>query len=321
MKREKDKIGTKFSLSLFLKSNQMVKAIQLLANSWSLAASGYKLVFIPRFKPWMDDVFTILRNELEDSNSNGWCSCCVPCCGPGHELPLLADILEPNWSILGVDVAPGMIHLAKELINTTTISNNNRVQAVIADCRNNLPSPTINKPYHDVILSIFGLQQMADPLSVLRIWLESLCPETGLLIVCFWPSSIEEKNQKNSDKYSRPFTMWSEIVKKKLNSDQQVSASLTPWDDIMVSKIKGIGGKLLMDQFVSHEIEWESFDEFWNGMTYSGPWRAMRLRRGDAFVDGLKDEYCESLNMTKDRLVHCARARVLVLCRGDNDLI
>jgi hypothetical protein len=51
-------------------------------------------------------------------------------------------------------------------------------------------------------------------------------------------------------------------------------------------------------------------------MTRAGPWHAQRLRRGDAFVDGLREELLARLDVAPGSPVtHSPNARMLVLRR------
>ena len=294
--------------------------LELLANSWSAASSGYNDVFVPRFSPWTNDVLEVVANETPKNdhfkNNPTRCHrCCVPCCGPGQELLPLADILGPSWSILGVDLAPGMIHVAKQ-----RLSNINKqppsIDAVVGDCSEELPG----QPYN-LIVSIFGFQQMSDPLSVLQVWFDSLDEENGALVVCFWPSGIEDFETPSSEEASpRPFSRFRQVVQQRLANENNGSKKeddkkkdVASWDDQVLQKANELG-TVVQDRYICHDIQWESVDQFWDAMTRSGPWHAMRLKRGDEFVDGLKDDVCAVFG-GDGPVTHQARARLLVLRR------
>jgi hypothetical protein len=86
--------------------------------------------------------------------------------------------------------------------------------------------------------------------------------------------------------------------------------------------------QVLADRFEQHPIHWTSAEACWDAMTRAGPWHAMRLRRGDAFVDGMRDDFItacgqlppgatgqssESPQPGAPPLTHAPRARILVL--------
>jgi SAM-dependent methyltransferase len=301
-------------------SNTMTSRLKLLANSWSSAAIGYNNALVPRFAPWTRDVLQSLNQELPNLkiSSNQPC-CCVPCCGPGQELLPLSELLGPEWYVLGVDLAPGMIQVAQERIAKAQPSSTGTVDAVVSDCSSSLPRPSrSNKTHLELIVSIFGFQQMSDPIAVLQVWLEALSPDHGLLFVCFWPSSVEQFDDDNETTTPRPFAKWSEVVSERLNNvprnNNTKDADVLAWDDLVVQKAQELGATIVRDEFISHIMKWEDADEFWNGMTRSGPWHAMRLNRGDDFVDSLKDEVCAAFG--DGPFVHQARARLLVVRRG-----
>ena len=79
----------------------------ILAESWSIAAEGYDEIFVPRFKPWTDNALALL-GSTEFKLPAG--DVLVPTCGPGHELPLVAELLK-NRNVRGTDLAPGMIEV------------------------------------------------------------------------------------------------------------------------------------------------------------------------------------------------------------------
>jgi SAM-dependent methyltransferase len=305
----------------------MVNLSELLANSWSSAAVGYNDLFVPRFSPWTMDAFEALSSALlivlpaQVEARDGSFYCVVPCCGPGQELVPLANKLGPNWSVLGVDLAPGMIEVANQRIrNEATEEQRQRVQAVVGECSSKLPLPlptlSSSSCYH-VIFSVFGLQQMPDPVATIKVWIEALQPNNGLLVVCFWPPDVEviEDQVVGEEDEAKPFTRWGEIVDKRLKDRPRRLAKESNWGDQVIQAAKEAGATLVKDTYLSHQIEWENIEQFWNGMTRSGPWHATRLTRGEDFVDSIKEEFCQGFSASKP-IVHTARARMLVLQRG-----
>lgn len=86
-------------------------AAEILANSWTFAAPGYDELFVPRFAPWTDDALAILSSHVVDLPAG---AAHVPCCGPGQELPRVAQLLGTERPVIGVDLAPGMIEFAQK---------------------------------------------------------------------------------------------------------------------------------------------------------------------------------------------------------------
>jgi hypothetical protein len=145
------------------------------------------------------------------------------------------------------------------------------------------------------------------------VWLDALSTDNGLLVLCFWPSGIEDFDLPVAT--ARPFSKFQEALQKRLPTTQnnnKSDAESISWDHQVLQKAKELG-QVVKDQYISHDIEWESVDQFWNVMTKAGPWHAMRLKRGDEFVDELKDDVCAAFG--DGPIVHRARARLLILRR------
>lgn len=320
---------------------------ELLAASWSSSAIGYGELLVPRFAPWTNDVLQVVaENVVTDSRQSfsssgeakGDLCCCVPCCGPGQELLPLKQLLGDSWYILGMDLAPGMIEVAQKSLDLQAKEDTDRIHCMVADCSTQLPmvpdqiSKTIK--YYDLIVSVFGFQQMPDPEATLKAWLNSLTNE-GVMVLCFWPSSVEAL-----DDTPQPFRAWTHAVAKLLmehndyakksstpsrdknsgkskQEDTKNNQSNIPWDDRVVSLARK-EAHIVTDEFRVHEMEWSSKDEFWNAMTRAGPWNAARLKRGDEFVDSLQETVC-SVFADNDNVVHKSRARLLVLRKKERD--
>ena len=148
-------------------------AAELIANSWTSAAPGYDDLFVPRFSPWTSDA---LEQLFFTAPSLPEGSIIVPTCGPGQELPLVSELLGNGRPIIGIDIAPGMIEIAKR----RAAECGAHVSASVGDCM------TLPVGPHAAILSVFGLQQLPDPPAALGNWVGTLAPG-GVAVIIFWP--------------------------------------------------------------------------------------------------------------------------------------
>ena len=261
---------------------------ELLASSWTSAAEGYDELFVPRFAPWTKDALAALTSRAASLPPGGGLA---PCCGPGQELPAIAEALGAARPVVGVDLAPGMIEIAQQ----RAAACGEHVSAVVGDAMAPPPGP------HAVVLSVFGLQQLPDPAAALAAWVGSLAPE-GLAIICFWPGTVEEAG---------PWARWGALLKDKLGSSKRGPDG---WEAALVAAAEAAGGEVLEDRLISHEMVWDSPGAFWEGMTRAGPWHAQRLRHSDGFVDGLREEFC-SVYAADEPVAHSPNARMIVVRR------
>lgn len=266
-------------------------ASELLATSWTAAAPGYDELFVPRFAPWTEDALALLKAHAESLPAG---AVLVPTCGPGQELPPLAKLLGAGRPIVGVDLAPGMVEIA--LRRAAECGPN--VSAVVGDCMAPPAGP------HAAILSVFGLQQMPDPVSALGAWVQTLAPG-GVAVVIFWPMGAGVETEG-------PWAHWGAILKSHLGDAARRGAP--GWEGRLAAAAEEAGGEVLENRSVPHEIEWPGPAEMWEGMTRSGPWHAQRLRRGDEFVDGLRAEFEAKYEPGKP-IAHNPSARLIVVRR------
>lgn len=266
-------------------------ASDLLARSWTSAAPGYDELLVPRFAPWTEDA---LAQLFEHALALPEGSVIVPTCGPGQELPLLAKLLGTDRAVVGIDLAPGMIEIAKR----RAAECGPHVSAEVGDCAVLPTGP------HAAILSVFGLQQIPDPASVFGAWVGTLAPG-GVAVVIFWPmgAGVEEDG---------PWAHWGSILKSKLGDDAR--RGIAGWEDALPAAAEAVGGEVLENRRIAHQIEWPSPAAMWDGMTRSGPWHAQRLSRGDEFVDGLRESWEHRFEAGKP-LVHTPSARLIVVRR------
>lgn len=262
-------------------------ASELLASSWTSAAKGYDELFVPRFSPWTRDALAALRSHSVKALPAA--GAVVPCCGPGQELPAIAEVLGTERPVLGIDLAPGMIDIAQR----RAAASGDHVTAVVGDAMQPPPGP------YSVVLSVFGLQQLPDPAAALSTWVGSLAPG-GIAIVCFWPGTVEDDG---------PWARFGSLLKSKVGSSKRGPDG---WEAALVGAAEAAGGEIVEDRFISHEISWDNPASFWEGMTRAGPWHAQRLRHSDDFVDGLREEFCAAF-ASDEPVVHAPNARMLVV--------
>jgi hypothetical protein len=98
------------------------------------------------------------------------------------------------------------------------------------------------------------------------------------------------------------------------NKDQE-----EPWDTNLVNAISSASGEILDDKYITHEIEWKDGRDMFNGMSMAGPWHAMRLRRGDEFVDQLGEELI-AMYPPATTLIHKFTARLLVVQKKKSNI-
>ena len=157
---------------------------------------------------------------------------------------------------------------------------------------------------HCAVLSVFGLQQLPDPAAALAAWVSALAPG-GVAVVIYWPmgSGVEAEG---------PWARWSSILKSHLGD----AAKRGPdgWQDALPAAAEAAGGEVLENRAIQHEITWPSPTEMWEGMTRAGPWHAQRLRRGEDFVDGLREEWCGGF-AAGEPITHTPSARLIVVRR------
>ena len=162
---------------------------------------------------------------------------------------------------------------------------------------------------HHVIFSAFGLQQISNPIDAVKSWVCHLKPG-GICTILYWPPSQPHNNNPPEDDCPCPFTLWGRLVRKRLGreGDEQ------NWDDNLLDTIQG-DADVLEDEFIQHEICWDDASSLFDGMSRAGPWHAMRLRRGDQFVDELGAELKRFYSAQKrEKLCHTFTAR-LIICK------
>jgi len=89
------------------------------------------------------------------------------------------------------------------------------------------------------------------------------------------------------------------------------------WDENIEATIRIAEGEIIDDRFITHDVRWRDGRDMFEGMSRAGPWHAMRLRRGDEFVDRLGEELIAKYP-PETTLVHAFTARMIVARRVDS---
>ncbi|KAG2486535.1 hypothetical protein HYH03_014836 [Edaphochlamys debaryana] len=287
--------------------------VELLDRAWTLAAELYAAELVPRFDPWLKSGLQELQKHALPPGP-----LLVPCCGPGHELPLLHKLYGGVRRVVGLDLSRGMVDLALREIDA--YEREQRLQgagaaagleAVVADasCLDAFASAA-------AVFSVFGLQQLgALAPQALASWVRCLAPG-GVAVVVLWPSVVEQ---------SGPWQAYDQVLLEKAAGDAgrpmpapDASAQAPPqeWEvrltEAALSEVEG--AELLVDRLQAHPIHWPSAERFWEVMTEGGPWRARRLVAGDAAMAELGGRVVAKLGGGRP-LEHAPSARILVLRR------
>lgn len=108
-----------------------------------------------------------------------------------------------------------------------------------------------------------------------------------------------------------PWRHWGGLIRRAIG-DAAARRGAAGWEDALAGAAAAAGAEVLADEERRHRIEWPCPAGMWEGMTRSGPWHAQRVRRGDAFVDGLRDDFLAPY-APQEPLAHNPAARLLVL--------
>jgi hypothetical protein len=291
-------------------------SLQILADSWTITAKGYNSIFVPKFAPWTkdsvkalkDEIVTMIKNDVkkeEDTTSiarktlvqdvDQYRCCWVPCCGPGEEIATLVEMLieltssisssslssqnNLSWSILGTDLAQGMVQIARRRFgmdvnhcseetrttagrgskidtsdtdrstNNGNLKNNKKkIESIMIDVRvgNAMevpdPIPPSSCQKFSAILCIFGLQQLSKPVEAIKSWVDALDERNGgTLVVCYWPQGKSQK-VNTQDEPSDPLNPWSrlrEVVQKTMMAAEAVTNKESTSRDVIADTNHG----------------------------------------------------------------------------------
>jgi SAM-dependent methyltransferase len=255
-----------------------------LARAWDEAADGYEAYFVPRFAPWVDlAVSAVPDADLPDG------PILVPCCGTFPELDRLVE-RWPGREVVGIDLSPGMIGLARE-----RAAGRPNVKAIVGDAQALDPHWAGRCA---AVVSVFGLQQLPDPLAAVRSWLDALRPG-GRLSIVFWPDTTETEG---------PFALVAEVVRASLPAFDD-----SRWEDELAAAVTDHGATLERDELPAFPMSHESAAAYFDASARSGPLRALAIARGDAFMDRLRAAYLAAAPAGEWR--HRPHARLLTARR------
>ncbi|KAL4427344.1 hypothetical protein ABPG77_003253 [Micractinium sp. CCAP 211/92] len=265
--------------------------LKLLARSWTIVAEGYDRSFSSRFAHWQREAIAELQAALP---AGGHGTIAVPACGPGQELPLLAAAF-PAHRIVGIDLAEGMVEVARRLVAEQGLADRVEVRAGDASRLDEL-GPLAG------VLSVFGLQQMPAPAQVLANWAAALQPG-GACCVCFWPQQVEAAGP-----WQRLFELTAAF------SRQQQPDWEAGIPGQALAAVPGM--RLARDERVAHAMEWPSVAAFWQAMTRAGPWHSRLLHFGEEHMEELRVQFMSAYPDQAAPLVHRPEARLVCLRRG-----
>jgi SAM-dependent methyltransferase len=245
------------------------------ARGWDEAAEGYEAYFVPRFAPWVGAAVEAITDVPDGP-------IVVPCCGTFPELDLLAERF-PGREIAGIDLSAGMVRLARERAARLGRSN---VEVVQGDA--NILDPRWSDRCAAVV-SVFGLQQLPDPETAIRSWVDALTPG-GRLCVVYWPEITEDDG---------PFA----LVVKLLGERSDYS-----WESRLVT---GLDAVVERDELVSYPMTHPDAATYFDTSNHGGSMRALALARGDEFIAQLRERYLRQA--PAGEWTHHPRARLIVV--------
>jgi SAM-dependent methyltransferase len=253
-------------------------------QAWDEAALGYDAYFGPRFAPYLGAAIGALLARQQQLPSG---ALLVPCVGPGRELCPLAHAFVGR-NIAASDLSTTMVNRARE---RAAAYPNVSVERADASA---LPVPSGGAA---AILSVFGLQLLPDPATVLAAWIGLLEPR-GLAVVVYWPRDTEPVG---------PFHSMRALLR-------QAGLPDGDWEDRLVSSAVTSGARVLADLPLAFEIAHDDARTLWHALTRLGPLRALMLARGAELIAELGDAFVAEL--PTGPLLHAPSARLLVIERG-----
>lgn len=246
-------------------------------RGWDAAAETYDAELAPWFSPWVGEAIAALDRPLPPG------PIVAPCCGTGIELRRLAEH-HPEREIVGVDLSPGMVQVARERCKDVE-----RIKVHVGDA-----TSTEQWPRSAGVLSSFGLQQMPEPELALAAWLRALAPG-GVLSVVYWPKAKETEG---------PFVWLGQALRGKVPQGDFA------WEERLGDVIAASGARVLRDERLGFELKHERAEDFWTAMTTAGPLRSLALARGPDFMADLQRDFLGFA--AAGPVVHRPKARHLV---------
>ena len=205
---------------------------------------------------------------------------------------MVAAALGPEREVVGSDLSPGMIERAQ----VHAAAAGPQCIAVVADAMELLCDGPLA-----AVLTVFGLQQLPDPVAAVTAWCAKLEPG-GVAVVCFWPPGGVES--------SGPWATYSSLVATRVGSQERKQPTAS-WDEQLTAAAEAGGAEVLLDAAPEHAMEWPDGDAIFEGMSRGGPWHATRMRRGDAFMEEIKGEFL-AVHPVGKAVRHRPHARLLV---------
>ncbi len=213
----------------------MSERAERIARDWDRAAVGYDAYFVPRFAPWVRTaVDALAAAPLPDG------PIVVPCCGTFPELDgLLAHF--PDHDVVGVDLSAEMVRLARQRAGAR--SNVTVVQGDAA---------ALDPATYAAVVSVFGLQQLPDPVAALHGWATALRPG-GRLSVVYWPGVVEDEG---------PFA---------LMRDGSSADGTSDWEQRLAPALTATGARVERDELPAFDMSHADAETFFDAFANSGP--------------------------------------------------
>jgi len=265
-----------------------------IAQGWDEAADGYDEYFVPRFAPWVKAAVDAMDGVPEVASGDGPPEpgaggrlpdgpVLVPCCGTFPELDLLIERF-PEREIAGIDLSAGMVRRARE---RAARLGREGVEVVQGD------ASTLDPRWSEqcaAVVSVFGLQQLPDPETALRSWVDALTPG-GRMCVVYWPENTEDDG---------PFALMGKVIGERgdFSWEDRLLAAL---DDAVVER----------DELVSCPMTHPDAATYFDSANHAGSMRTMALARGDDFIAQLRQKYLELA--PAGEWTHHPRARLIVV--------
>ena len=243
-------------------------------QGWDEAAEGYEAYFVPRFAPWVKAAV-----ETLDGLPDG--PILVSCCGTFPELDLLAPRF-PGRPIVGIDLSAEMVRLARERARQHPEAEVIQGDAAAVDSHWSCAA----------VVSVFGLQQLPDPVAAFRSWYAALRP-AGRMCVVYWPEITEE---------SGPFALVAKVIGPRGDHS---------WDGELIPALDG--AVVERDELVAYPMTHPDAATYFDSANRGGSMRAMALARGDDYIAELREAYLQQA--PAGEWTHHPRARLISVRR------
>lgn len=146
-------------------------AIQRVATLFDSVAPTYEAVGAPWFEP-------ICRRLVEEMDPRDGDVVLDAGCGRGVAFPALAAAVGTAGRVVGLDISPGMVERARELVEHRRLHH---VEVRLMD----VAAPTLPRASFSMVLSSLVLFFLPDPAAALRAWHDLLVPSGRLGVITF----------------------------------------------------------------------------------------------------------------------------------------